>query len=382
MNSADLPLSRLVDLRHRLHAIPEVSGEEILTAQLIAGELRSLSPDLLLTGLGGTGVAAVFNGSEAGPSVLFRAELDALPIAESDALPYHSRHAGCSHKCGHDGHMAILAGLAQHAAHRRPRRGRLIALFQPAEETGAGAASVAADERFAQIRPDYAFALHNLPGYPCGSIVAKSGNFTPAVRSVIFRLQGVTAHAAEPENGINPAGAVAEILPFAADLQQADAQRADFALLTPVHLVLGEPAYGVAAGYGEVHLTLRTWNPDAMQRLTGRLLEGVAAIAGRHRLGLQTEWTNCFEANVNDPAAAGLLRDAARKAGLPLIERDHPLKWGEDFGALTRNIPGAMFGLGAGEQTPALHHPAYDFPDAIIEPGLRLLVAAAGILLG
>lgn len=135
-------LVELIELRHRLHRRPEISGEERATAAEIVAALEPTRPDGIVTGLGGHGVAAIYEGREPGPTVMVRAELDALPIEELSDLPHRSQVPGKGHLCGHDGHMTILAGLARGLGRARPQRGRAVLLFQPAEETGAGAAAV------------------------------------------------------------------------------------------------------------------------------------------------------------------------------------------------------------------------------------------------
>ena len=128
-------LDDLVALRHALHQAPEVSGEEVRTAERVAAELTTLGADRLWRGLGGHGVAAEFTGAEPGPTVLLRCELDGLPIREISDLPYQSTIPGKGHLCGHDGHMVSILGVAMRLA-TRPQKGRVILLFQPAEETG------------------------------------------------------------------------------------------------------------------------------------------------------------------------------------------------------------------------------------------------------
>jgi len=379
--STDRKDTGLVALRRRLHAHPELSGEERQTAAFIAAELRKLSPEVLLEGLGGTGVAAVFDGLQPGPVFLFRAALDALPIEEVNEFDHRSKYRKVSHKCGHDGHMAVLLGLARKVACKRPPRGRVIVLFQPAEETGEGAQQVLDDPRFGQLRPDYAVAFHNLPGYPMGAVVTRNGAFTAGVRSLIIRLRGKTSHAAEPEHGINPAPAIAELLQMSDQLTQPDPARTDFQLITPVHITMGEPAYGVSAGYGEVHLTVRCWTGERMEQLAGDLLSRIGTITGKYGLDYDTEWTNVFRANFNDAGTVQIIREAALRNGLLHLERRVPLKWGEDFGAFTQRFKGAMFGLGAGENTPALHNPDYEFPDELIGVGVELFGNIVRLLL-
>src|SRR5690606_41957221 len=148
-----------------------------------------------------------------GLTLLFRAELDALPIAEISDVPHRSTIEGKGHMCGHDGHMAILAALGRLFGRQRPASGRVVLMFQPAEETGNGAAGVVADPRYAAIRPDYAFSLHNLPGVPLGHVRLRSGVVNCASRGIRILLDGRTAHASMPETGIAPTLAVARLLP-------------------------------------------------------------------------------------------------------------------------------------------------------------------------
>ncbi len=359
----------LCEFRKTLHQQPELSGQEYETARLIAARLRRLQPDHLLEGLGKTGILAIFGQDDSKPLVFFRAELDALPIQEINNFAHRSQTPGISHKCGHDGHSSILLGLAERFA-EAPLDLRLGLLFQPAEENGSGALAVLQDERFRGFAPDYMFALHNLPGYPLHQVVLRQGSFTPAVKSVIYKLEGKTAHAAEPENGINPALAMAEIWQAAAKRSQNNLQ--DLASITPIHAWLGEPAYGVSAGSAELHFTLRCWTNTAMQKLEQDLLSIVQDRCQKYGLQLQQESLEEFQANQNAAKAIDIVQKACEQAQLNWVEQPTPMKWGEDFGAFTQQFTGAMLGLGAGEDCPALHHPDYDFPDALLPTGVEL----------
>lgn len=377
-----LSINRLTSIRRYLHQNPELPEREFGTAQYLAGQLHELGPSQLLEGVGGAGLIAVFDSGKEGPAVLFRSELDALPIQEVNDFDHRSRRENVSHKCGHDGHMATLLGLAGAISRQPPRIGRVILLFQPAEEIGAGAERVLQDPRFEGLYPiDYAFAFHNLPGFPLGEVLLRKGPFTAAVKSLIVRLEGKTSHAGEPENGINPALAIADILMASEKMSVADTQAEDFAILTPIHVNMGEVAYGVSAGRGEVHLTIRTWTEEAMRRLSARLLHYLGDLALGHGLRLETEWTNVFRTNRNDPEAVDIVQQAAEDFGMAITHRDQPFKWGEDFGAFTQRFRGAMFGLGAGEGCPALHNPDYDFPDELLEPGIELYKRIMDIIL-
>jgi amidohydrolase len=364
----NLPLVALTELRQQLHKHPELSGQEFATSKRIVAFLKDYSPTEIIEDLGGCGVAATYEFGKAGPTVLVRCELDALPIEEINDMEYRSIYPGLGHKCGHDGHMAILVGLAPLLKESKFKSGKVVLLFQPAEEDGRGAVAVLKDKRFASILPDHVFALHNLPGYDLNTVVCKPQAFTASVKSIIIELKGKTAHAGEPEQGINPALAIAELLQKSSLLQR-PAEQDDFALITPIQIAMGEEAYGISAGYGVVKLTIRTWTNQLLDELSNRLVELVNAIAAKHQLEPQVKWTQVFAANENESEMVQLVKQAAKMNGLEYINKTEPFKWGEDFGLFTKKFPGAMFGLGAGLSSPALHNPDYDFPDELIETG-------------
>jgi amidohydrolase len=371
-------MNDIVEYRRNLHRHPELAGQEAATSRRAVRFFAPLAPDRVLEGLGGHGVAFVFAGAQPGPTVLLRCELDALPIAEAGDLPHRSDAAGVSHKCGHDGHMAILAALGRDLAVRRPVRGRVVLLHQPAEETGQGAAAVLADPRFAEIAPDLAFALHNLPGHAAGEVVVREGAFSSASRGLAVALAGATAHAGQPETGRSPARALARIVAGLAEWAPADAAATDFA--TVVGARLGERAFGTAPGAAELWATLRAGSDAGLDRLAARALELVAAAAAADGIGHEATWHDVFPATVNDPAAVAVVRRAA--GPLPVRELTAPLRWSEDFGRFTAAGPGALFGLGAGREQPALHDPDYDFPDGLIPPASALLRRIVDSVLG
>lgn len=362
----------LKQFRRTLHAYPEVSGNEIETAKRVTEFLKNCTPDELITDIGGTGIIATWNSGKAGNEIVFRAELDALPIQEINTFDYSSTIEGVSHKCGHDGHATILCGLAKYLSENKPVKGKVRLLFQPAEENGEGAKAMLADEKFKNIQPDYIFALHNLPAYPLHEIVVKENSFTAAVNSIIINLHGKTSHAAEPENGFNPALAVAEIITQSIGKENNNPEKEDMRVITPVFIELGEKSYGVSAGDASVHLTLRCLDNTHLRQLEKDIEILSKAIAAKHNLKIDFEYTQTFFANVNDKSATAIVKKSALKNNLSITERSYPFKWGEDFGLFTTKFKGCMFGLGSGENTPALHNPDYDFSDALIETGVRI----------
>lgn len=361
----------LLTIRRYLHQHPELSNNEHQTSLFIQDRLKELAnpPDLKV--VVETGILATFQGN-AGEHLLFRCELDALPIQEINDFRYKSEYEGVSHKCGHDGHMAILLGLAQRLSNSPPENCSVTLLFQPAEETGDGARNILKDGTINQLKPDMAFALHNVPGFPLGAVVVKEGPFNAAVKSMIIKYKGRTSHAAEPENGDNPALAIANTLLVAKTLEQPNTSREDFQLIVPVYSSLGERANGVSAGYGEVHLTMRCWTNDQMERMIDSLKNEIGVLCKQYGLQHEISFEEPFEAGVNDEGAVNRIRNSAARSNAQIIERDEAFKWGEDFGLITETYPGAMFGLGSGENCPALHNPDYDFPDELIEIGINL----------
>ena len=364
-------LNKLKEIRRTLHANPEVSEMEFETQQRILEFLKNTCSAEAIK-VGKTGVMVVFEGVEEGPTVMIRGDIDALPIQEINDFEYKSTSEGVSHKCGHDGHTTILLGLAQLLSEKPIKTGKVLLIFQPAEENGMGAAAVIRDSEFQKHQIDYVFALHNLPGFKHHEIVVKEREFTGNVKSIILKMDGKTAHAAEPEQGYNPSLAIAEIFNFADELTYNEPANKDFFLMTPIYSTLGDLAYGISAGYGEVHFTIRSWCTGLMSKRSDEIVAFMEATCAKHNLKPDISWTQVFHANINDPKAVDYIREASKKNNLTLTERAYPFRWGEDFGLFTQKHKGAMFGLGSGTSTPALHNPDYDYPDEITESGIKM----------
>ena len=369
MENLNQRITTLTLLRKELHKNPEVSGNEVHTAKRITSFLENYPPDEIVTEVGTTGILAIYKGKTVGKTVLFRCELDALPIAEINTFEHRSLVNGVSHKCGHDGHMAILCGLAMELHYKRPETGTIILLFQPAEEDGTGAEKVFNDLKFI-YNPDFAFALHNIPGYKTNQIVVKNNTFSCAVNSLIIKLKGITSHAGEPHKGINPALALAKITTQFNQLIQADISKEKYCLITPIYSKMGKKAYGVSAGVAEIHFTVRSDSNSQMRVIENTLEKAAKLIAEDFQLKCKMTWTQSFQANENNIEAVNHIKNAVKVKNYELLEKETPFTWGEDFGLFTQQFSGAMFGLGSGMNTPALHNPDYDFPDEIIITGV------------
>ncbi|OJJ21545.1 peptidase M20 [marine bacterium AO1-C] len=359
----------LIHFRRTLHQYPEVANEEYQTAQRVVDFLKEFPPHQLLEQVGGTGIVATYESDHPGKHILIRCELDALPIAEINDFAYKSTIEGKGHKCGHDGHMTMVAGLAPKLLDLP--KGKVSLLFQPAEETGEGALQMLQDPQFAQIKPDYAFALHNMPGHPLHTILVKTDTFCAASKGMIVQLKGKTSHAAEPQNGISPALAMAEIVQMLDSLPHMLAFE-DFTLVTVVHALLGEVAFGVAPGDAEVRATLRTFANADMDKLTQATEQKAEEIAQKYGLNITIDYTEQFAATVNDAQSVEVIKKVAESNKFSVTEMEQPNKWSEDFGQFIAQVPGALFGVGSGEHHPQLHNPDYDFPDELLETGINM----------
>jgi amidohydrolase len=366
-------LETLKEIRQHLHRFPELSGQEYETQRYLKTHLEDLD-HAYFKEVGVTGLLIGFYSKQPGATILLRADIDALPITEINNFAHRSLKEKESHKCGHDGHTAIMVGVARHFSKNQPKQGKVFLLFQPAEETGAGAKAVMNDEEFRKLSFDSCFALHNLPGFPKHQIISKAQQFSAGAISVAYRFFGRTAHAAQPETGQNPAIAIGDVLKLSETFSNPILASEEFALVTPIYATLGEKYYGIAPGYGEVHFTLRAWSLEQLKLLQEKLSLAIKAIADGQNLLVEEEWFEEFYNNHNDQKAFEAIKQSAVDLSYNFNQIEKPFRWTEDFGLFSSIFGGAMFGLGAGENTPALHSPDYDFPDETIETGVAMFV--------
>ncbi len=364
-------MDHLTSLRHTLHKYPEISNNEYQTAERITEFIKKYKPDDIIK-LGNTGRAFVFNSKKPGKTLMFRAELDALPIREENNIPYISQNKDIAHACGHDGHMTIMAGLAERISNTPPIKGRAVILFQPAEEVEQGARDVVENPIFKKFEPDYIFALHNIPGIPKNKILLKHSTFASASKGLTIKLIGKTSHAGEPENGINPAVAISEIVRQTNKLVNNRSNFKDLTISTFIHIKLGEISFGTSPGYGEIRMTLRAFENQDMEFLSNSIEDIIRTICDKEKLGFDLEYSEVFPATVNDRECVEIIAGAADRNKLNIEYLEKPFRWSEDFAYYTENYKGGFFGLGSGIDQPPLHNPDFDFPDDIIESGINM----------
>lgn len=363
-------MDELIELRHILHAHPELSGSEAITNKILNEWVKQTHPDLLIEKIGGYGLAAVYKGQLPGKRILIRGDIDALHIPEPNDLPYRSKNPGVSHKCGHDGHATVLCGLAQWLGEQRPDLGEVVLLFQPAEETGQGAQAVKDDPQFEQIKPDVAYGMHNLPGFPKGQVMVREGCFAAASFGLKLCFDGRTAHASQPETGRNPSELLAVLIHLLE--KKRDQLKAVKPLTTFVitHAVLGEETFGVAPGHAELWLTLRSFDDRNLELMANEIIELCRSKAKDHLFDFSFTEHEAFAATNSDPRCVNVIEQAAKNLELDLGHLTEPFRWSEDFGRFGSGCPIGFFGIGSGTEQPALHDPMFDFPDDILETAM------------
>jgi amidohydrolase len=363
--------SHIIQFRKDLHSDPELSGKEYRTKDKILNFFKQYKPDKI-SELSNTGLAFSFEGKEPGKTLMFRADTDALPFDEENNIAHRSKNPGVMHACGHDGHSAILTALAEKLHNKPPQKGRAVLLFQPAEETGQGAYELLQTPEFKQLEPDYVFGLHNIPGEEKHTILLKENSFASASEGMIIELKGKSSHAAEPENGNSPVWAIKEIIAAVKNITDNKKQFKDFILITPIHIKMGEQAFGTTPGKAVIMLTLRSYTNEDMSLLRNKTKDRISEIAKSHNLQLDISYTEVFPATENHPEAYNILHKVTKNKQLNIKYNPQPYRWSEDFGNYLNNYPGAFFGLGSGLEQAKLHNPDYDFPDEIIATGSEL----------
>ena len=292
--------------------------------------------------------------------IAFRADYDAVTCA--DGQPRHL--------CGHDGHSAILAGLALWLDHADVRR-NVYLIFQPGEETGEGGAicSTLIDEKnIGEI-----YGIHNIPGHEAGTVLLLEETFACASTGLEIRFTGRQTHAAYPETGVNPASAIARVI------QCMDAaiheKHRGIVLGTVIGIEAGSRSYGVSAGEGTLRLTLRAQYQDEYDAFVAGIEDVAVKAAKDSGLTVAISRIEEFPATINHRECVLKVRDAARSLGMSCEYPGEPFRWSEDFGYYLQKTRGAFTGIGCGKTHPALHTMEYEFEDGIIGAVIELYKA-------
>lgn len=347
-------------LRHELHQNPELSNNESWTKNHLIEfikkhtKLEIVDKDLWFY--------AIYRAGEDKLNIAYRADIDAIPMQEDIDIPYKSQNPGVSHKCGHDGHAAALAGFALEIDQEGADK-NIFFLFQHAEETGDGAKECAQFIKENDIKE--IFAYHNMSGMPFKSINIKDGTTNCASKGMIIRMEGFPSHASEPEKGKNPAFAIANIINAIPELISPD-KNEGMVLCTVIQVNIGERAFGVSASKGELLLTIRALYEREMDRLQRNLKDIAESEAKKYGLKVSFEYMDAFPETVNSKISSDKIRKVGIDKGFEVIEMKEAFRGSEDYGYYTKLTDGAIFYIGNGENYQPVHTFEYDFIDEII----------------
>jgi hippurate hydrolase len=362
-------------LRHDIHAHPELGFEEHRTAELVARLLRGWGYEVH-TGIGRTGVVGVLRRGRGTARLGLRADMDALPIHEAGAAAHISRHAGCMHACGHDGHTVMLLGAARYLAQAGRLDGTLNLIFQPAEEGQGGALAMLEDGLLERFPCDALFGMHNMPGLPAGQLAFRAGPVMASQDLLEVTLEGVGGHGSMPHLCVDPLVAGADIVMALQTVvaRHIDAQQA--AVVSIGAFQAGEAA-NVIPQTARLRLSLRALDPAVRERQLQRVMAIIRGHAASHGCQVQIEHRPAYPVTVNHPAETAFARRVALDlAGADAVQDAPTLMGSEDFGWMLQRCPGSYLMIGNGDG-PMVHNPAYDFNDAILPRGAAYWAALA-----
>jgi amidohydrolase len=373
----------LIARRRHFHQHPELSHEERETAAAIAVHLRGLGLDVT-EDVGGHGVVGLLRGTAEGaaegPTLMVRADIDALPITEQSGAPHTSQRPGVMHACGHDGHIAIAMTLAEILNARRDRlRGTVKFVFQPAEERAAGAEPMIAAGVMQGV--DAVIGLHLWSQVPVGEVAVRPGAFFASADELHLRVRGRGGHGAEPHLTVDPVVATAQIITALQTLVSREINPLHSAVVT-FGTIHGGTAGNVVADEVELMGTLRTYDPADREYLLRRIGEVVCGVAESLRAEAIFEPGMSCPACVNDEAVAALVRRAAvATVGEGHILGERRFSVSDDMARFLQEAPGCYFVVGSGNVARGItapHHNArFDLDEACLPIGVEVLARAA-----
>ena len=381
---------KVIEWRRDIHQFPELSNREFKTAEKIAAHLTSLGIEVQ-TGVAHTGVVGILKGSQPGKVVALRADIDALPVAERNALPFRSEvtaeflgeNVGVMHACGHDTHTAILMGVAEVLSRNKDKiRGSVKFIFQPAEEgpppgEEGGALLMVKEGVLKNPDVDAIFGLHINSQTPVGVIRYKSGGTMAAAQSFTIKVKGKQSHGSQPWSGVDPILISAKIIDGLQTIISREANLTNEAAVITVGKIKSGVRFNIIPESAEMIGTIRTLDYDMKDHINQRMMEMVPAIAEAYGGEASIEIRDATDITYNDPdLVAGMIPTLDRVAGKENVQTQKAVTGAEDFSYFQREVPGFFFFLGGmtpGNKEPYPHHT----PDFMIdEDGLILGVKA------
>lgn len=377
-------------IRHDLHAHPELGYEEHRTAGVIQRELGALGVEFVGGLAGGTGVVAHLPPTDpknAGrPAVALRADIDALPVEERTGLPYASTTQGRMHACGHDGHTAMLLGVARVLKQLPERPNPVTLLFQPAEEGGGGAERLCRDGALAGrvLGPEAGrvFGLHGWPELPVGVVATRPGPLLASTDELRVVIRGTQSHAAYPHYSADPVVGAAHVIAALQTVASRNAAPTD-AVVVSICVVRGGSAHNVIPESVEMIGTVRTLSDSTRAMARRRVHEICTQTAAALGCRAEVELNEGYPVTRNDPVLTERFFEVARRSLGPqrvgVIEQ--PTMGGEDFAYYGRHAPAVFFCLGLRpaerDRYPTLHQPDFDFNDDAMPTGIEVFCRLA-----
>ena len=368
--------------RRHLHQTPELLYDVDNTAAFVAQKLGAFGCDVVKTGIGRTGVVGLIKGTRGdGPVIGLRADMDALPIAETSGKPWASQVPGKMHACGHDGHTAMLLGAAKYLTETRNFRGAVAVIFQPAEEGGAGGEAMVKDGMMEDFAIREVYGMHNRPGLPIGQFATRKGATMAAADEFKIVIHGRGGHAAAPHTTVDPVAIAAQIITGLQLISSRETDPLESVVVTVASMHAGT-AGNIIPQEATLTGTVRTLSATERDRAQRRLSEIATGIAAAFGARAEVEYQRGYPVTLNHDAPTERAIEIMRKiAGAQAVETDTPPVMGaEDFSYMLEARPGAFVFIGNGD-TAGLHNAAYDFNDEAIPYGVSYWAGLAETLL-
>jgi len=361
--------SDLHAVRQDIHAHPELGFEENRTSALVARSLQTWGYEVH-TGIGKTGVVGVLRNGGSARRLGLRADMDALPIIENTGVPYSSRHRGCMHACGHDGHTAMLLGAARYLAATRQFDGTLTLIFQPAEEGQGGAEAMLADGLLERFPCDALFGMHNMPGMPAGHLGFREGPMMASQDLLTVTIEGVGGHGSMPHLAVDPLVAASSMVMALQTVVARNINAQEAAVVTVGALQAGEAA-NVIAQQALLRLSLRALNAPVREQMLERVKNIILTQAQSYGCTARIEHRPAYPVLVNSAAETEFARQVGvALVGAQAVDGNTPKLMGsEDFAWMLQRCPGSYLFIGNGLAQPMVHNPGYDFNDDILITG-------------
>ncbi|SFI67511.1 M20 aminoacylase family protein [Albimonas pacifica] len=369
-------LETFAAIRRDIHAHPEIGFQEVRTSGIVIEKLREWGIEVH-SGIGGTGVVGIIEGNAPGRSVGLRADMDALPIEEETNLPWRSTVPGVSHACGHDGHTTILLAAAQRLAETRDFPGRVVLIFQPAEEGLGGARAMIADGLFEKFPCDEVYGLHNSPYTDPGVVGIKPGVAMAGADFFDIRIKGVGSHGASPQHSKDPIMVATALAQALQTIRSRNAPPHEAAVLSITQIHAGA-AYNVVPSEAVLSGTMRFFTDEAAERMRTRMKEISAGLAAAFGVEIDVDIRDIFTVLENDGGLSEIVAGiAAEVTGKDLVKiQDEAATGSEDFADMLKAAPGVYFTVGHKGEVP-LHNPGFVFDDDAIPLGASMLVRVA-----